>query len=393
MTDAPESSRAAGATWRLAAWYFAYFAFVGAFSPYFALYLADVGLSAWQIAILMVTPQVMRLLAPGFWGWLAARCGHSSQLTRFSALGACLAFAPFFITDVYAWMLVAMAFVWFFWSAALPLVETLTLEHLGGRVDRYGHIRLWGSVGFIASVLGLGVLLDYLPIRALLPACFVILAGVLAAALLLPNSPAASPKAALPGPGDPWQTPVLALLSASFFMAIAHGPLYVFYSLHLSLHGYDKTTTGLLWSLGVIAEILVFLAMPAIAARFSLRSILLASFLLAVIRFLLIGWYADSLLVLVFAQGMHAATFGAHHAAVVALLARWFRGPQLSRMQGLYGSLSFGAGGLLGGLMSGYAWDTIGPAGAYSLGAMAAAIGACLIWRGLTAEPNLKNAT
>ena len=39
--------------WRLSGYYFFYFAFVGAFSPYFSLYLQSIGRSAAQIAVLM----------------------------------------------------------------------------------------------------------------------------------------------------------------------------------------------------------------------------------------------------------------------------------------------------------------------------------------------------
>jgi hypothetical protein len=53
-------------------------------------------------------------------------------------------------------MLVAMALLAFFWSAALPLVETLTFDHLRDETGRYSRIRLWGSIGFIVAVMGTG---------------------------------------------------------------------------------------------------------------------------------------------------------------------------------------------------------------------------------------------
>lgn len=371
---------------RLAFWYFCYFAFVGAFAPYFALYLAELGQSAWQIAVLMTTPQVMRLVAPTFWGWLGERHRRPTRLVIGSAFSTLAAFALFFFVREHGALLAAMALTWFFWSAALPLVESLTLAHLAGSPDRYGHIRLWGSIGFIFSVAGLGFLLDALPIRTLLWSCLALLASVAIAALMLPEAKVGAGGMAHEREPGLWRAEVVALLAASFFMAVAHGPLYIFYSLHLAAHGYEKSTIGFLWSLGVIAEIVVFLFMPRIAERISPRVILLSCFALAVLRFLLIGWYADSVLILLIAQLMHAATFGAHHAAVVAVLARWFPGPRQARMQGLYGSLSFGAGGLVGGLISGQAWDTIGAAATYSLGSLAAAIGGLLIWRWLANE-------
>lgn len=375
---------------RLAAWYFFYFAFVGAFAPYFTLYLQDIGLSAWEIGVLMSVPQLMRLLAPNLWGWLADRLGHRAAIVRLAALCSVLGFAGFFFTRSYVPMLAAMTLVWFFWSAALPLVEAMTLDRLAGQTERYGRIRLWGSIGFIVSVLGIGAVLDRLPISALLWACSAILASVLVSALTLKDSKLGAGGAAA-GVGAGLRRPeVIALLIASFFMAVAHGPLYVFYSIHLVDHGYGKTAVGLLWSLGVVAEIGVFMAMPRLMRRISLRGILLASFALAVLRFLLIGWGADFILILLCAQLLHGATFGAHHAASVAALTRWFPPAQQGRIQGVYGSLSFGAGGMVGGLVSGQLWGSVGAGVTYTVAAGCAAVGLVLLWRGLSANTLLE---
>jgi PPP family 3-phenylpropionic acid transporter len=176
---------------------------------------------------------------------------------------------------------------------------------------------------------------------------------------------------------------VVAFLAACFFMAAAHGPFYFFYSIHLVDAGYGKTLVGALWSLGVVAEIVVFVYMPRLQQVFPLRAILLASLAIAVVRFLLIGWAVDSLALLVAAQLMHAATFGAFHAGGVAMLNRWFAPQHQARVQALYGSISFGAGGLFGGLIAGQTWDGLGPALTFSLGAGFAAIGWLLMWRGM----------
>lgn len=371
---------------RLASWYFFYFAFVGAFSPYFTLYLQDSGFTAWDIGVLMSMPQVMRLLAPNLWGWLADRIGRRAAIVQVAAFCSALGFAIFFFTRDYAPMLVAMALVWFFWSAALPLVEAMTLDKLVGQTDRYSRIRVWGSVGFICSVMGIGALLDRLPISSLLWACQIILLCLLVSAMSLDESKVDVCRTAPPLRGTLRRPEVLALLAACFFMSMAHGPLYIFFSIHLVDHGYGKTAVGLYWSLGVVAEIFVFIYMPRLMRRFSLRAILLASFALAVLRFLMIGWYADSPVLLFLAQILHGATFGAYHVGAVAVLSRWFPPQQQARMQGLYGSISFGAGGMLGGLVSGEAWGSLGAGMTYTLASLFAACGLFFVWRGVRAE-------
>ena len=171
--------------WRLSGYYFFYFAFVGAFSPYFSLYLQSIGRSAAQIAVLMSLMSVMRMLAPAMWGALADRLGVRVPIVRLSALLSMLGFAGFLVSDAYAALFASMAFLAFFWSAALPLVEALTFAHLEGQASRYGNIRVWGSVGFILAVLGLGYLLDDLPVRTVLWVTLATLGGILACALAI----------------------------------------------------------------------------------------------------------------------------------------------------------------------------------------------------------------
>ncbi len=371
--------------WRLSGYYFFYFAFVGAFSPYFSLYLQSIGRSAAQIAVLMSLMSVMRMLAPAMWGALADRLGVRVPIVRLSALLSMLGFAGFLVSDAYAALFASMAFLAFFWSAALPLVEALTFAHLEGQASRYGNIRVWGSVGFILAVLGLGYLLDDLPVRTVLWVTLATLGGILACALAIPEAHRPV-SAALHDPlGAILRRPqVRALLLACFFMSAAHGALYVFYSMHLVAHGYSKTLVGWMWTLGVVAEIAVFMGMPQLLRAFSLRGILVFSFATAILRFLVIGWAPDSLALLLFAQLLHGATFGAYHAAAVAAVNEWFGARHQARGQALYGSVSFGAGGMIGGVLSGYTWDWVGSAWTYSLGALFALMGLLVLvggWR------------
>jgi PPP family 3-phenylpropionic acid transporter len=132
-----------------------------------------------------------------------------------------------------------------------------------------------------------------------------------------------------------------------------------------------------------VAEIFIFLWMPRISLRFSLRGILLACFALAVLRFLMIGWAVAFVVVLVFAQLLHAMSFGAHHAATVAALNHWFAPGQQARAQALYGSVAYGAGGLGGALLAGWMWESLGAGLSFSASALLAAGGLALVWHGV----------
>lgn len=366
--------------WRLSGYYFFYFAFIGAFSPYFGLYLQSLRFSAWDIGLLMSQMQLMRVFGPNLWGWLADRKGHRLTIVRLASLLALVGFTAFFWLDRLAPMLAAMAVLAFFWSAALPLVEALTFDHLREEGARYSRVRLWGSVGFIVAVLGAGALLDYVPVAGIVWICWAILAGILLLALVLPEAPPVRVAGEAPGLREILREGrVRALLTACVAMSAAHGALYVFYSIHLAGHGYSTTAVGILWSVGVVAEIGMFILMPRLLERYSLEGLLAFSFAVAVVRFLLIGWAVDTLLLAILAQTLHGVTFGVFHAAAIAAVNRWFPGRAQGRGQALYSSLSFGAGGLLGGLLSGWVWDGLGAGWTYTLSSAFALAGLVLM--------------
>ena len=367
--------------WRLSGYYFFYFAFIGAFSPYFGLYLQSLNFSAWDIGLLMSQMQLMRMFGPNLWGWLADHYGRRMRIIRLAGVIALAGFSAFFWLDRLPGMLVAMALLAFFWSAALPLVETLTFDHLREQRGRYSRVRLWGSIGFIVAVMGAGALLDQVPPVGVLWVCWGILLGILLLGLILPDA-ATAPHAhdAEPIIDILRQPRVAALMAACLAMSAAHGAFYVFYSIHLDGHGYSRTEVGMLWSLGVLAEIVVFLWMADLARRFSLRIILLACFATAVLRFLLMGWGVESVFVMVLVQLMHGLTFGAYHASAIAAVNAWFPGRTQGRGQALYSSLSFGAGGLLGALISGWTWDAWGAGWTFTVGSLFGLLGFLLVW-------------
>ncbi|MBN9422387.1 MAG: MFS transporter [Candidatus Accumulibacter sp. 66-26] len=368
--------------WRLSGYYFFHFAFIGAFSPYFGLYLQSLSFSAWDIGLLMSQMQLMRLFGPYLWSALADRLSRRLPIVRLAGVVSLLGFTTFFFAQRFESFLVAMALMAFFWSAALPLVETVTFDHLRQEPGRYSRIRMWGSVGFIVAVLGTGALLDSQPIASVLWVVVAILCGILVYALLVPEAPAHPHVETHPPIASILRQPrVRALFAACVAMSAAHGAFYVFFSIYLSDHGYGKALVGGLWSLGVLAEIVVFFYMSKLTKRFGLRAILLASFAAAVLRFLLTAWGVGLLAVIVFAQLLHGLTFGAYHAASIVAVNRWFPGRCQARGQALYSSLSFGAGGLIGGLISGWMWDGPGPALTYTLSAGFALLGLLLVMR------------
>ena len=358
--------------WRLAGFYFFYFAYLGAFAPYFSLYLDSLAFGATAIATLLAMPQVMRIFAPYLWGSLADRSGRRVHVALLAGVAGTLCYLGVFASSAWWWLFACIALWSFFWSAALPLMEATTLDHALKRGADYGRIRLWGSIGFIAAVMGVGWVLDRHGIASLLPIVAITMLGIVVACYALQEAPHDT-RAQDESIGKVLRRPeVTGLIVACFLMAVAHGPYYTFFSIHLADQGYNKSAIGAMWAVGVLAEIAIFACMPTLNRCFGAAALLSTSFAIAALRFVLIGWFSHLPIVLFLAQLLHAATFGVFHAASLTCVHKLFRGRTQARGQAVYSSLSFGLGGALGGLGSGIAWERLGPSGAFGAASVSA---------------------
>ncbi|MFN0303351.1 MAG: MFS transporter [Burkholderiales bacterium] len=361
---------------RLAALYLVYFGYVGAYSPYITLYFQSIGQSAQAIGVLLAISQAIRVVAPHFWAWLADRTGARLQLLRLAVLLTVVCFSGMFFTTSFMGLALVLTLLSFCSGGVNPLIETITFAALRDAVTRYGAIRLWGSIGFIIAVLGVGYQLDHAAPEAMLWTVLAILACAALASWTLPATPVPQRDNAGESVMRIVRRPVvMALFAACFMMSAAHGPLYSFYTIHLAEHGYAKSSIGWLWALGVIAEILVFSLMPRWLAPSTIGPVLVASFVCAVVRFLLVGWMPGIVAAQLVAQILHGATFGAYHVCAVALVNRWFGEAGRARGQALYASISFGAGGMLGAAASGWLWEGVGPAWTFSIASIVAVLG------------------
>ncbi|HKS15253.1 MAG TPA: MFS transporter [Pseudomonas sp.] len=367
--------------WRLSSFYLCYFALLGATAPFLALYFDHLGFSPARIGELVAIPMLMRCIAPNLWGWLGDRSGQRLLIVRVGALATLATFSLIFFAKSYAWLALVMALHAFFWHAVLPQFEVITLAHLHGQTSRYSQVRLWGSIGFILTVVGLGRLFEWLSLDVYPVALVVIMGGIVLASLWVPN--AHPPEQAERGDRGGFLRQLMMPGVAAFYacvalMQLSHGPYYTFLTLHLEQLGYARGTIGMLWALGVVAEVLVFLVMSRIFARVSIRRVLLASFLLAAVRWVLLGSFAELPAVLLLAQVMHAATFGSFHAAAIAFVQSSFGARQQGQGQALYAALA-GTGGALGALYSGYSWKLLGPDFTFGMASVAALLAAVII--------------
>ena len=373
--------------WRLSRFYFFYYFFVGSFVPYWGIYLQSENFSPSSIGILLSLFQISRIVAPNFWGWLADHTGHRVKWIKLTSFLGLIGFIGIFWAKGFFWIFLVMLALSLFTSSTLPLAESLTLAHLATTDGHYSRIRLWGSIGFIVASLFLGYLIDLQGINILLWVLLIAQAIIFFLSNTIPETQDIEHKTNDLSIWKIIKTPsVIALLIGCTLMVSAHGVLYNFYSIYLKDHGYSSGTIGWLWAVGVICEILIFMAMPKILRRYSLKAILLVSLFLGVIRFILIGASPDHLYLLFIAQIFHAATFGSFHAASIEVIAYYFQGRNQTRGQAIYNSVAYGIGGTIGGLGGGYLIQYLGGQLGFMIAAISPLIGFVVIWFGLKLE-------
>jgi MFS transporter, PPP family, 3-phenylpropionic acid transporter len=360
----------------LSRFYFIYYFFVGLFVPYWGLYLTFKSFTPIEIGFLLSFFQLSRIFAPNLWGWIADHTEKRSLWIRLTAFIGFVGFMGIFWADSFIEIFVIMMAMSVFTSSTLPLAESLTLSHLASTNGHYSKIRAWGSFGFIMAALSFGFILDSLGMHYLLIVLCITQFLIFIFSYGVPEKPYHRKKLTQNSFIKILKKPeVFSLLLACALMVTSHGLLYNFYSIYMNDQGYSNSIIGFLWALGVICEIFIFFLMPKITRYLNFKQILLISLFIAVVRFYLIGSFADNLLIILIAQMMHAFTFGSFHVASIEMIHQFFSGKNHAKGQALYNSITYGVGGALGGLGGGYVIQMYSASTAFTLSALFPLIG------------------
>ena len=256
--------------WRLSGFYFFYFATVGTFLPYWSLYLKDSGFNPVQIGELFALLGGTRIIAPMLCGWIADHTGKHLRIIRITSFLTALLFAGFLYAKGYFWFAWITIAFGMFWNSTLPQFEAVTLYHLKDQAHRYSRIRLWGSIGFIVAVLGVGQLLDYQPLVIIPIAVTISMTLIWLVSLMTPAIQAPHHETAAVGIMQIMKsTELWAFLVVYLLLQLAHSPYYVFYSIYLKHYQYTASLTGFLVGAGCICrDCFIHLHAPCVEAFF-----------------------------------------------------------------------------------------------------------------------------
>ncbi|MEO7432170.1 MAG: MFS transporter [Dokdonella sp.] len=343
---------------RLATFYLAYYAALGAFTPYWSLFLKARGQDIAAISVLMSLWYATRVVAPSSWSWLASKSKSPVRWLRIGCVITLASFAVFVVPLEFGGLFLAMCVFCFAYNAVMPQFEAITLSHLPGRSELYGRIRVWGSIGFIVTASGLGILFDHLSILLLPLLMLPIYVALVASSFANDYLQVAAVDVAAPiGFRKRLLRPdVLAFFVVALLAQVSFGPYYTFFSLYLEQHGYRPSALGAYWAIGVSVEIAMFFASARVFARWDATRVLVVALASAALRWWATALYPDNVPLMAVAQVTHALNFAAFFAACMQLLVRYFPGRLNGHAQGLYYGFSSGVGGVIGALLAGWLW-------------------------------------
>jgi PPP family 3-phenylpropionic acid transporter len=343
----------------IVAQYFIYFGVLGIFLPYFNLYCYHIGLNSMQIGTIAALRSVVMVAAPLGWGYLADRYRVRKPIYIVCTFISALVWSGFLATTAYGPMVLLTIAYAIFYAPVISFLEALTIDFLGANKKSYGQIRLWGSISFILTVALVGRLVDLLDLTWIV---WLLLmgSGVQAIGSLgVPATRTQHQARFARGKSFLSQRKVIVFLFCAFLMLLSHGAYYGFFSIHLEALGYGPTFIGMTWAVASCAEIVAMVFSERIFQRFNPKAVLVASLLVAALRWTLLA-FAQSAHWILLLQCLHAFSYGTFHMASILYIDALAPSKSKTLGQAVNNALTYGLGLMIGFFLSGYFYETLG---------------------------------
>ncbi|HAV2276942.1 TPA: 3-phenylpropionate MFS transporter [Serratia marcescens] len=331
----------------LALSYFTYFFSYGIFLPFWGVWLKGEGIAPETIGMLLGAGLVARFLGSLLIAPHVKDPSHLVSALRLLAL-LTLAFAVgFCFGNGWGWLMLVIAGFNLFFSPLVPLTDALAATWQKQIRMDYGRVRLWGSLAFVIGSALTGQLVAVWGHNAILYSLIFSVLAMLLGMLLKPSvMPQGEARARSDIERSLWallkEGPVWRFLLCVTLLQGAHAGYYSFGSIYWQEAGYSASTIGYLWSLGVVAEVIIFASSNVLFRRWNARNLLLLSACCGVLRWSLMA-YSTELGWLLLIQILHCGTFTVCHLAAMRFIAAR-QGQEVIRLQAVYSALAMGGG-------------------------------------------------
>ncbi len=333
----------------LSVFYYFYFSIVGIYIIFLPKVLSGVGYDASEIGIIFAASPLVRFILPFLFMRGVTLNATVFKFSLLIVIASTLSF--YFSLEHFYALLFSNIFLGLGMSLMLPFVEVISLHTIGK--ERYGKVRLFGSVGFIAVALVLVrflssayVALDFLFVLSLLTA--------FTAYQVLCRAPDTSYVKDKSIENDIDIFKDYKLWGGLVLVQMSFGSFYNFFTIYETDHGISLDMTIYLWSFGVLIEVAMFFFQGGLL-RGNLLHLLRFTAFATVVRWFLVFLFPQNLTILFFSQGLHALSFALFHTAAISYLFHLYKHKSLS--QQFFSGITYGFGGLSGALIAGYVYE------------------------------------
>ncbi|CAK6715218.1 putative Major facilitator superfamily permease [Vibrio harveyi] len=347
---------------------------VGAFLP---VILHERGFNSVEIGQLRAYGYAMVAFAPFLYALLTEKIGNRRRALQIGSFLSGITVIALLGDIGYIFFALLIVVQQFFQQGTATQLDAHTINTMEDQ-NRYGIVRIWGSIGFVVTVISGGFVSDHWGLEALIYYMCFIQVLLMFSVMMLPEDKGSITKSSSmrDKPKFKLERNYLLVLVVVFFCFVSQGVYNNFFMIYVKSMGLSETTGGTIMSIGTVSEMVMLIGSVVLLSRYKPSHLLAISCVVTALRWMMQGWAGDSVVILVVSQVGHAFTFALLHASVISFIQKSFNDKEIGRATGLYGSFGLGLGNIVGSLLSGYFWDSLGAEYAYSVCALMALCGA-----------------
>ena len=375
----------------------AFFASLGAWFPYIAVYYASIDLSVESIGLLFALQAAVSLAAAPLWGAFVDHLGTVRGSLLIAAVGTALAGTLLALAPSAPVIIVAVSALAASGSGIIPMLDSRTVDMLGADRDRYGRARAWGSAAFIVVAISVGAIIDRVGPRGLFLVYVpgMILTGIAGWALLAGESRAGRRRLRVT------RAEVVSLvrrgrlaflLAGSILLWTTVAAFNTFFSIHLLSLGAPAEVVGFAWALGALAEVPLMFTFHRIVARVGPERLIVVGVVAWVLRAAGFALAPTVPLTLAVAP-LGGVGYAFFYVGTVTFVSRNAPARLQATAQGIFSGTAFSVGTIIGSTVGGQLAGLLGLRGLFGVCAVGAALAAVVIAIGMstrraTAQPS-----
>jgi MFS family permease len=361
--SAPDPT-AARNLWVVRGLYFTFFGALGLLVPFLSVYFESIGLDGTQIGWINTAAPMLGIFSTTIWGYLSDRSGRTRALIVLAVIGVIVSMSGMYFLRMFWGLLILTSLYSFFVNPLPSLVDSTALRILGSRQDRYGTLRVGGTIGFILTSAASGFYLARVGLAGIFPGFLVIIFLFMVVSFWLPSQPMTSRGSMLQGFTEMIRQPAWLIFASSLFLVfLAFSGILVFIGIAIKDMGGTDYQIGFTSTMSAVGELPIMLLGALLLRKSGAARLVGVGMLLQAVRAVLLGSIHDPALAPV-VNTLNGLSYGSIWLGAVTYANDLAPANLKATAQGLMVSV-INLATVLGGITSGWLYDNTGRVGLF----------------------------